>query len=114
MLTTIAITAILTIIGTTGFCYLYLLRPTQQQTRLYRNRVASLVSQLDGLRESRADLISEQLDDLYTLQSDLAKWVELECRYHKAPAVGDALNQRIKERLEVLEQGHQRRGTLAQ
>jgi hypothetical protein len=113
-ISTIVITAVLTAIVTTGFCYLYLLRPTQQQTRLYHNRVASLVSQLDDLRESRAALVSSQLDDLCTLQSDLTKWIELECRYHKAPAVGDALNQRIKERLEVLEQGHQRREALGQ
>jgi hypothetical protein len=109
-ISTIAITAVLTTIVTAGFCYLYLLRPAQQQTRLYRNRAASLVSQLDHLRESRADLISEQLDDLRTLQTDLTKWVKHECEYHKAPAVGDALNQRIKERLEALEQLQKRRG----
>jgi hypothetical protein len=113
-LATIAITAVLTAIATAGFCYLYLLCPTQRQTRLYRNRVASLSEQLDNLRKSRATLVVSQLADLHTLQSDLTKWVEHECTYHKTPAVGDALNQRIKERLEVLQYFQKRRETQAQ
>jgi hypothetical protein len=111
---TIAITAVLTVIVTAGFCYLYLLCPAQQQTRLYRNRAVSLSEQLDLLRKSRATLVSEQQADLHTLQSDLTKWVEHECTYHKAPAVGDALNQRIKERPEVLLSFQKRRETQAQ
>jgi hypothetical protein len=75
---TVAITAMLTAIVTAGFCY-----------RSLRKWQADFIS----------DLISEQQDDLQTLQADLIKWVEHECKYHKAPAVEDALKQRIKERL---------------
>ena len=99
---TIVITAVLTAIVTAGGGYLYLLRPTIQQKRRYYNRALSLSTQL-----------AEQQADQCALQADLVKWIEHECKYHKAPAVGDALNQRIKERLEVLEQRHLRREALA-
>jgi hypothetical protein len=89
---TVALTAILTAIVTAGFCY-----------RFLRRLQADLIS----------DLISEQQDDLDTLQADLIKWVEHECKYHKAPAVENALKQRIKERLSVLDQLQKRREELA-
>ena len=113
ILVTIAITAGLTTIATAVFCYLYLLYPTLQQMRLYRNRVASLSEQLGHQHQFQTNLLSLQQDDLHTLRIDLIKWVEQECEHYKTPAVEGALKQRIEERLEVLAQLQKHREVLS-
>ena len=91
---TTALTVLLTVVLTANIAacvvYRYLVRPARQ----YARSAASLEAQLFDER---------------TLRGDLIAWIGRECRTHEAPGVEAALKQRIKERLDLFEQGQQRR-----
>lgn len=92
MFTTLLVTSIVACTG-----YIYWLHPTQQNARALT---------------SRANWLALQLADERALRADLICWIEHESRVYKAPAVEIALKQRVKERLDLLEQLQKRRKEL--
>jgi hypothetical protein len=91
-LQTIVVTAAISALATTLLLYIHVLRPMRTQYRRAKEREMQLAEQ--------------------QMYDDLTKWIEHECRYHKAPAVQEALKQRLRERREWMEQ-YQRRQEIA-